>query len=214
MVLISQNRTTTFHSKIIQTAEQEKEITMVKRKRHPNTQTETHQQIEWFKHRTGYPTPEEREKIINLRQRLMMEIIKLAVLEVHPDDARYRNMIKKYGEDEVIRAERSFRESMDSSSRVADDASSYRDYRLRYSRYGEGLKFYTSKEVDDLYVSYGSQLKNLLNDDSTGYEVEPEENISKLLLIGWQDWDDITPPAIPPRPIDFIARHPRPIPRP
>ncbi|MCJ7433910.1 MAG: hypothetical protein MUO77_10520 [Anaerolineales bacterium] len=181
---------------------------MVKHKRHPNTQTETHQQIEWFKHRTGYPTPEERDKIINLRQRLMMEIIKLAILKVHPNDARYRSLIKKYGEDEIIRAERSFRESMESPSRVADDASSYRDYRLRYSRYGEGLQFYTSKEVDELYISYGSQLKDLLDNGGNGNEVEPEENISKLLLIGWKDWEDITPPAIPPRPIDFIAPTP------
>jgi hypothetical protein len=118
--------------------------------------------IEWLKHRTGYPTPEEREKIIRLRQELSIELIQLAIMGVKPDDTRIHALVKKYSAEEVERATRVFSESMSKTVLVADDAFSYRDYRLRYARFGDGQKFYTAQEVDDLYTSHTDQLKTML----------------------------------------------------
>ncbi len=170
---------------------------MGSRKRHSTKQTETHQ-IEWLKHRTGYPSPEEREAIIHLRQEISSEFIKFLVAKVKPDDPRARAMYNKYGEEEVERAIKTIDDAMELPFFVADDARSYREYRRRYSRFGAGLIFYTPKEMDDLFDTYAEHLGN----DSKASEVE------KLLLMGWRDWEDITPPAVPPRPIDYAAPQP------
>lgn len=177
---------------------------MSRRKRHQPT--EDHQ-IEWLKHRTGYPSTEEREKIIHLREQLAFEVISLAVVHASPDDPRYRELIKKYGQQEVSRALQSFKEGMDHPSHVADDATSYRDYRLRYSRFGEGLPFYTPKEVDALYEEHAKSFKETFSRTGSiigDKETEPE----RLLLTGWRNWEDITPPAIPPRPANFTCPPP------
>ncbi|MBI5838558.1 MAG: hypothetical protein HZB19_00515 [Chloroflexi bacterium] len=177
---------------------------MSRRKRHQ--QIEDHQ-IEWLKHRTGYPSPEEREKIIHLREQLAFEIISLAVVRASPDDPRYRELIRKYGQEEFLRAERTFREGTDHPSRVADDATSRRDYRLRYSRFGAGLPFYTPKEMDELYHEHAISLKEIFK--RTGSIVaDKQTKAEKLLLMGWRDWDDITPLAVPPRPADFTCPPP------
>ena len=179
---------------------------MSRRKRHHEKQIEDHQ-IEWLNHRTGYPSPEEREKIIRLRKELSFEFIKLMVLNAQPEDPRVRALFKKYGKDELLRAERVFREGMESPSRVADDARSFRDYRLRYARFGAGLKFYTSKEMNDLYVEHAMQYSAILDSEDMAV-IDDENKVGKLMLVGWRDWDDITPPAIPPAPADFDAPPP------
>jgi hypothetical protein len=186
---------------------------MSRRKRHPIKRTEDHQ-IEWLKHRTGHPSPEEREKIIRQRQDLTLEFIKLMMMGIEPDDARIHALIRKYGIEEVERATRVVGEVMDRRSLVADDASSYRDYRLRYARFGGGLKFYSAREVDDLYTAHADQFKSLLLEDKDKPLPAPEEDINRLLLIGWNDWKDITPPARPQRPADFHVPQPASYPAP
>jgi len=58
---------------------------MSKRKKHSAGFVQPHQ-IEWLKHRAGYPSPEEREAIIRLRREISMEFIKLMVIKVKPKD--------------------------------------------------------------------------------------------------------------------------------
>jgi hypothetical protein len=191
----------------------QQETNMSKRRRHAQKQLDI-SQIEWLKHRTGYPTPEERDKIIRLRQELSLELIQLAVMGVEPDDSRIHALVKKYGAEEVERATQVFGESMSRQSLVADDAFSYRDYRLRYARFGDGQKFYTAQEVDELFISHMDQLKDMLL-KYTGYKTPtPENDLNKLLLISWNEWKDITPPAPPPRPADFQAPQPASYPAP
>jgi hypothetical protein len=186
---------------------------MSRRKRRQARQATEDHHIEWLKHRTGFPSPEEREKIILLRQELSSEFIKLMLMGVKPNDARIQALIRKYGAEEVERATRVLGE-MDRGALVADDASSYREYRLRYARFGDGLKFYTAREVDDLYMNHMDQLKNLLLEGKDKPLPATEEDINRLLLIGWNDWKDITPPAPPPRPADFHAPQPASYPAP
>jgi hypothetical protein len=90
---------------------------------------------------------------------------------------------------------------MELPSLIADDAKSYREYRQRYARFGAGLKFYTQREMDELFDTHKSTFK-----ESNGETMFGE--VDKLLLFGWRDWEDITPPAIPSRPDDFNAPQP------
>ncbi|NUQ84459.1 MAG: hypothetical protein HUU11_07080 [Anaerolineales bacterium] len=160
---------------------------MSKRRRHAQRQSDF-SQIEWLKHRTGYPSPEERERIIQLRQELSIELIQLAVTGVKPDDARIQALVRKYGAEEVERATQVFSETMSTKqSLVADDAFSYRDYRLRYARFGNGQKFYTAREVDELYINHADQLKDMFLKRGGYKQPAPEEDLNKLLMIGWND---------------------------
>jgi len=177
---------------------------MSKRNRHPDKQS---QSIEWLNHRTGYPNPQEREALLHLRKMLSAEIIFLAVMRVPLEDPRYRELIKKYGKEEVEQARASFAKGME-LSRVADDARSYRDYRLRYSRFGAGLKFYTLKEMDELYGQYGELIKESMHSEGAISMSGQQNEVEKVLLMDWHSWEDITPQAIPPRPADFTCPPP------
>ncbi len=177
---------------------------MSRRKRHQERGAEAGQ-IEWLKHRTGFPTAEEREKFIQLRDQLSSEIIALAVSGAGRNDSRLQSLINRYGKEEVARAEKAFREGIDMPSRVADDARSFREYRLRYSRFGAGLPFLTVQQLDELYDKH---VQRYLAE--TGRADPPAEavDVEKLLLMNWRNWEDITPPAIPARPEDHRAPQP------
>jgi len=130
-----------------------------------------------------------------------MELIKTMLLGGKPDGPQIQALIKKYGAEEMEHATRKFGETMDLPTFIADDAKSYREYRQRYARFGAGLKFYTAKGMDELFQSYKSGFKETDGEN-------PFAEYEKTLLFGWRDWEDITPPAIPPRPDDFIAPQP------
>ncbi|MBI3161916.1 MAG: hypothetical protein HYZ23_05375 [Chloroflexi bacterium] len=159
-------------------------------------------QIEWLKHRTGYPSPEERKAIIELRKNLSSELLMMMFTKVSPESPRAQALRKKYDGAEIKRALDKMGEGLKMPSFVSDGARSYRDYRQRYARFGAGLKFYTSAELDDLYIKHAEEL------------MEDDNEMAQLLLIGWRDWDDITPPAIPPRPADFSTPAPASYPAP
>ncbi|MEP7134312.1 MAG: hypothetical protein ABI904_05215 [Chloroflexota bacterium] len=185
---------------------------MSRRKRN-SARPQTNNPIEWLQHRTGYPTPAEREQIIRLREKISEDVMLLRFEKVPTDDRRYRAVIDKYGQAEVQRAERKFKEGLDTASRVADDAKSYREYRLRYSKFGGEQKFYSAQEVSDLYDLFFEQVQQAM-DNNRRTSTEAQDELEKLLLMGWRDWDDITPPAIPPRPADYNIPQPASYPAP
>ena len=160
--------------------------------------------IEWLRHRTGYPSAEERERILQLRKQLSGEIIALAISRPERDDPRLQALMDKYGKEEVQRAEQAFRDGMDSPSLVADEARSNREYRLRYSRFGAGLPFLTETQRDEMYEKYAQSFDiESENEVVEGRDVVRE--LEKLLLMDWRDWEDLTPPAVPARPEDYRA---------
>lgn len=179
---------------------------MSRRRRHPHKGTETNQ-IEWLRHRKGYPTAEEKEKILELRRKLFVEIMALALSRAEEDDPRLRRLINKYGKEEVLRAEQVFRESFDLPSLVADDARSNRDYRLRYSRFGAGLPFFTFQQREELMENYAEKFRAEMEDTDSNGLTEAKE-LERLLLMDWRNWEDITPPAVPPRPDNYDAPRP------
>lgn len=160
-------------------------------------------QIEWLKHRTGYPSPEEREAIIRMRAEINAELLQMMIMKAKPESPRAQALFRKYGKEEVERAIQKIDESMELPSLAADDARSYREYRRRYARFGAGLKFLTPEELEAAYVDYFTQARK-------GHDSEA----GRLLLINWHDWEDITPPAVPPRPADFTSPAPASYPAP
>jgi hypothetical protein len=122
-------------------------------------------------------------------------------------------LVNKYGKEEVLRAEQAFRDIFDMPSLVADDARSNRDYRLRYSRFGAGLPFFTIKQRDELYEKYAQRFKDELENPDTNGPAQADE-AEKLLLMDWRNWEDLIPPAIPPRPNDYSAPQPASYPAP
>lgn len=179
---------------------------MSKRKRHAQKQSDG-SHIEWLKHRTGYPSPEERERIIQLRQELTMELLTNMIMNRKPDQPRVQSLVRKYGAEEVKRAMDKISETMELPMFIADDAKSYREYRQRYARFGVGLKFYSAREIDELHA------ENLKAIRDTG-DIDKASELEKLLLHGWRDWEDITPPAVPLRPVDFTSPPPASYPAP
>jgi hypothetical protein len=168
---------------------------MSKHRRHTQKQPDI-SRIEWLKHRTGYPSPEEREKIIRMRQELLMELAMLVVTGIEPDDSKIPELTRKYRGEEVERAIQIMGETIALALPIAEDAKSYRDYRQRFARFGAGLTFYTAKEIEELHDEH---LKAM----GESGDFNQESEIDKLLLHSWRDWEDITPPAVPPRPNDF-----------
>jgi hypothetical protein len=179
---------------------------MSKRKRQPQKGMETGQ-IAWLSHRQGYPTAEEREKLLELRRKLSLELIALAFVRPEHSDSRFRALIDKYGKEEVLHAQQAFRDGFDVPSLVADDAKSNRDYRMRYSRFGAGLPFFTAKQREDLMEKYARRFGDETGDTDASGLAEMRE-VERLLLLDWRNWEDITPPAVPPRPADFHAPPP------
>lgn len=159
--------------------------------------------IEWLKHRKGYPPPDEREQIIQMRKELASELLMLMFSHPNANNPRMRMLAKKYGEVEITRALEMLQQGLKLPSIIADDAYSYREYRKRYGQFGEGLKFLSSKELATAYLENAEALA-----------MEEDSEAARLLLIGWRDWDDITPPAIPSRPADFSAPAPATYPAP
>ena len=159
--------------------------------------------IEWLKHRTGYPSPEEREKIIRMRQEISMELLTMMLSGVSQESQQMRALNKKYGEAEITRALEKLEDGLKLPSTIADEAYSYREYRQRYARFGDGLKYLSSKELQNAYM-----------ENAEAFVTDEDNETAQLLLIGWRDWDDITPSAIPPRPVDFPTLTPAAYPAP
>ena len=180
---------------------------MSRRKRHVEKQSKDIQ-IGWLQHRTGYPSAEERQKILVLREELSAQLIYSMVSGAKPDKAQTLSLIRKYGREEVQHAIRKLENTVGQMPAfIADDAKSYREYRHRYARFGAGLKFYASKEIDELYKANLNAVKESNN-------LAALSELNRLLLFGWRDWEDLTPPAIPPRPDDFITPQPASYPAP
>jgi hypothetical protein len=127
---------------------------------------------------------------------------------VSKDKAKLQALVRKYGIVEVERASNALGATIDQiATFIADDAKSYREYRHRYGRFGTGLKFYTSRELNGVFET---SLKSIEETDN----LDKVSEINKLALFDWRDWEDITPPAIPPRPADFTAPTPASYPAP
>jgi hypothetical protein len=157
---------------------------------------------------SSYPSPAERERIIRRRDQLLDRLIKMLV--VHPDDPRrIDSLLRRYGPQEVAVVANAIQRRSESTQMIGEEPAIYREYRRTFARFGGDRPFLTVKEYDALASEharlYGKrQFKSAIRRGPGARERELED----LLLGGASLWEDITPPAVPPRPRDFSAPAP------
>lgn len=174
---------------------------MSPRRRHPSQSSL--QSISWLEHRTGFPSEAERQALIRRRKALHDELLPVMLNRVGPADVIGRELIEKYGAEEVDRALEVFDTIHELPSFIADEAYFYRLYRHRFARFG-GLRPFYSHEGLGLIQDESSRLYVERLKAGPDFSIKPrEKEIEDLLLTDWRIWEDITPPAIPLRPDDF-----------
>jgi hypothetical protein len=152
-----------------------------------------------------YPSPAKRKRIIERRDKLMQKLI--TALVVHPDDPhRIYRLARQYGPQEVALVLNVIQERSASSQMIGDEAAIYREYRRAFARFGGDRPFLSTREYGELSFEYAMlfgkrKFKRILSRGPSARERE----LSDLLLSGVNLWEDITPPAVPPRPDDFDA---------
>lgn len=162
--------------------------------------TKSAAKITWYEHRSGYPSPEEREAIIQRRDQLRLEFIGLVAREQTPDSPAGRRLVEKYGEDELNIILKQWDKVFQNESFVETDAFGYRSYRQRYARFGGTRPFFTASEYKRLLDEHSKNFVAALKKES--FPKERQAKLSDLLLMDSEMWEDITPEAIPPRPAD------------
>ncbi len=156
-------------------------------------------------HATGYPSPEERLRIVERRDRLVRELISLFALG-KPKDAQLEKLTREYGESEVLRVNDILHRQFQRSRFLVDEPESYRHYRLGFARFGGTRRFLSAEEHGQLIYEHG--LLFAQREFKAPFSLKPsprEEELRNLLRMDWQFWEDITPPDVPPRPADFPA---------
>ncbi len=157
----------------------------------------------------GYPSPSERERIIERRDKLLRELIEILVVH-QSDDRKMNKLIRRYGPQEVLLVLDTFQKNAEGAELIGDETRVYRMYRRAFARFGGDRPFLSAQEYSDLSFEHGK-----LNAERTFKSPFPrrkpgarERELRDLLLTDAAFWDDITPPAVPPRPPDFKAPSP------
>jgi hypothetical protein len=154
-----------------------------------------------------YPSPAERRRIIRQRESLLKKLVTAAVLR--PDDTRrIDKLVRQYGSQEVMLVLDIVRGRTQGTGLIGDHIASYRAYRCAFARFGSDRSFLGMREYQELSLEHaGLSLRQvvgkLLRRPNTR-----EQKLYDLLLMGVDFWQDITPPAVPPRPADFAAPPP------
>jgi len=179
---------------------------MSQRRRHPSKSSQ--ESIPWLEHRQGFPSEAERQALIQRREALQDELLPLVMRNSSQYDPPGRKLVEKYGQEEVERALDVFDTIRDLPSFIADEANSYRLYRHRYARFG-GLRPFFTQEGLDIIQDESSKLYVERLKAGPDFSKRPREReIEDLLLTDWRTWEDITPPAVPPRPDNFHSPAP------
>jgi hypothetical protein len=157
--------------------------------------------ITWYDHRSGYPSPEERAAILQRREQLRIEFISLLARDQTPESPAGQRLIEKYGRDEVNIILKQLDKAFRNDSFVDNDAFAYRNYRQRYARFGGARPLLTVGEYQRLMAEHSENFVAALKKES--FPKERQAELSNLLLMDSDMWEDITPEDIPPHPADF-----------
>jgi len=155
-----------------------------------------------------YPSPAERQRIIERRDELLQELIKTFV--VHPGDyQRIDRLVSRYGPQEVAVVLSVIEKRQASAGFIGEESALYREYRRTFARFGGDRPFLSMQELDELSFEHAKlfgrrKFKSVLSRGPSARERE----LGDLVLSGVHLWEDITPPAVPPRPDDFDAPSP------
>lgn len=157
--------------------------------------------IDWLEHRSGHPSPEEREAILERRNQLRLEFIGLVTRNQAPDSPVGRRLVEKYGQDELNIILKQFGKAFQNNNIVETEAFSYRRYRQAYARFGGARPFLTASEYtrlrDEHAKNFAAQIKE------QRILIERQDELSDLLLMDSEMWEDLIPEDHPPRPANF-----------
>jgi hypothetical protein len=155
-----------------------------------------------------YPSPAERERIVERRDKLLREMLEILVVP-QADDRKMNNLIRRYGPQEVHLVLSAFQKRVSGSDLIGNEAAVYRGYRRAFARFGGNRPFLSAEEQSDLSVEHaelnrGRTFKSIITRKPGGRERE----LNDLLLASAPFWEDVTPLAVPPRPPDFDVPSP------
>ena len=152
----------------------------------------------------AYPSPAERTRIIERRDKLLWELTEILIMP-QENQRKLNRLIRRYGPQEVQLVLETFQKRASSAELISNEASVYRAYRLAFARFGGDRPFLSAQEYSDLSLEHAKlNIKRTFKAAISGKPSTRERELRDLLLID-ATWDDITPPAVPPRPSDFDA---------
>ncbi len=161
-----------------------------------------------------YPSPVERERIIAQRDKLWQEVIPILIQAGDGGKSSNQGIAKlaqKYGLDEIRLVLDKFQQSATRRELIGEEAFLYRLYRQTFARFGGNRSFLNKQDYEELIFEYGKMAatrKLKLLTPFLGRPSAREKKLHDLLLVGVDYWEDITPPAVPPRPPDFVSPPP------
>jgi len=154
----------------------------------------------------GYPSPAERQAIIERREGLMYQLIRLFVTGKAPDDPAIKKLAMEYGPREVQHVIAIVQKKFTRRDHLLDDPLIYREYRRTFARFGGQRRFLSKQEYEDLAYEHVLLMgKREFQPSSPPKPSRREAELSEMILSGVDLWEDITPPAVPERPVDFSA---------
>ncbi len=164
--------------------------------------------IPWLEQRSGYPSPEERAALIDMRIELDVELLLLIAQDISPDSPQGRKLWETYGEAEVQAALTRLEEFRDMLPYLAEEAHTYRGYRQRYAGFGGSRPFLSAEEYSRRHTEYMHSVDKNFDPGKGLIDIKGDPALYDLLLMGWSLWRDLTPPDVPPRPAGFSAPRP------
>ncbi|MBU0491438.1 MAG: hypothetical protein KKB13_06275 [Chloroflexi bacterium] len=160
-----------------------------------------------------FPSPAERERIIQRRDELSAKLIYAVV--AHPGDpSRVEQLVQRYGLYEVNLVLSALQSRTAGAELIGEDVALYRDYRRAFARFGGARPFLNARQYRDLNFEHGKLVAQRLaalgfpEGVSRTTPSPRERELRDLVFVGVDFWADITPPAGPPRPADFSAPPP------
>ena len=155
-----------------------------------------------------YPSPVERERIIERRDQLLRQAITALVVH-HGDVDKIDQLSQKYGPHEVALVLNAVQARSASSQMIGEEPAIHREYRRTFARFGGDRSFLSKREYEELAFEHARlHAKRTFKPPFSRRTSPRERELYDLLLVGADFWEDITPPAIPPRPDDFQAPPP------
>jgi hypothetical protein len=92
---------------------------------------------------------------------------------------------------------------------IGQEPAIHREYRRTFARFGGDRPFLSKREYEELAFEHARlHAKRTLKTAISRRTSPRERELYDLLLVGADFWEDITPPAIPPRPGDFESSPP------
>jgi len=148
--------------------------------------------------------------MIERRDELFQKVVHLLVENRPPDDPAYKRLMQQYGAYEVLRQLDIIQKQSAERDFLIDEPLIYRKYRQTFARFGGERRFLGRLEFEELAFENAQLMarRKFLSPAPNALPGPRERELTDLLLTNVEAWEDITPPAVPPRPEGWISARP------